>query len=209
MLACLWTIFVVCCVKVPRRSCHTCVWNIYLDTIPSLIQIKTVFNDKGNLVCEHFCRFQRVSFSHVLVHSAALSSIITSHRGVPFFKQIRFYVWAVSCVYRHKTSCFKSHLRRLGNVHLVPYPRGLHCTRKWKWNLCHSASTGSQVHLTTPQLTPDKAFTVSVYFRNRFWKCHLVLSSALRPFSWLTNNDDSVIPSSFSSCISITYCPMS
>ena len=51
-----------------------------------------------------------------------------------------------------------SHLRRLHNVQLIPYPRGLQQNEcmKWESNLCPNASTGSQVQLTTPRLTaPD------------------------------------------------------
>ena len=58
-------------------------------------------------------------------------------------------------MHRHRTSCFKSHPRRLGNVQLIHYPRGLQPNKRWEWesNLCLSASIGSQVQLTTPWLT--------------------------------------------------------
>ena len=40
------------------------------------------------------------------------------------------------------------------NLHLIPYLRGLQQNkrREWESNLCPSASTGSQVQLTTPWL---------------------------------------------------------
>ena len=42
----------------------------------------------------------------------------------------------------------------IGNVQLIPYPRGLQQNKRWEWksNLCPSASTGSQVQLNTPRL---------------------------------------------------------
>ena len=33
----------------------------------------------------------------------------------------------------HGSSCFKSHPRRLGNVQLIPYPRGLQQNKRWEW----------------------------------------------------------------------------
>ena len=64
--------------------------------------------------------------------------------------EMGFYVCAVQCVHRYGTSNFKPHPRRLHNVQLIPYPRGLQQNQhlEWESNLFPSASTGSQVQLT-------------------------------------------------------------
>ena len=55
-------------------------------------------------------------------------------------------------MHRHRTSYFKSRLRRLSNVQLIPRGLQQNKRREWESNLCPSASTGSQVQLTTPRL---------------------------------------------------------
>ena len=70
-------------------------------------------------------------------------------------RETGFYVChTMWCVYRHGDFCFKSHPWRLGNVQLIPYPRGLQQNKRQEWesNHCTSASTGSKVKLTSPRL---------------------------------------------------------
>ena len=70
--------------------------------------------------------------SGVLVHYHPSSSVTVPYS---FSKsEMGFYGYAVLCVHRHGTSCFKSHPRRLGNVQLIPYPRGLQQNKRWRVN---------------------------------------------------------------------------
>ena len=80
------------------------------------------------------------SFTLVHCHPSSLTTGAYS-----FLKsEMGFNVYAVSCVHRHRTSCSKSHLRRLGNVQWIPYPRVLQQNKRrmWESNLCPSVSTG-------------------------------------------------------------------
>ena len=99
--------------------------------------------------------FMQVSTSFLLSFVGTLSSLLTSHKGLLFFKMVFYvYVCAVLCVYRHGTSCFNSKPRRLCSVKLICYSRGLQQNdrRKQESNLCPSAIPGSQVQLSTPRL---------------------------------------------------------
>ena len=68
--------------------------------------------------------------------------------------------------------CFRSDLKRLGNVQLIPYPRGLqqNKSREWESNLCPSASTGSQFQLTTSPL-PCPTVSLPKYQQNQLTTC--------------------------------------
>ena len=66
--------------------------------------------------------------------------------GAYSFRRARWdFMCAVFCVHRHRTSCFKFHPRRLGNIQLIPYPKRLQQNKRLEWesNLYPSASTGS------------------------------------------------------------------
>ena len=92
------------------------------------------------------------------VTQATAISMFMNILYVHIIDHMGFYVCAMKCVHTHRTSCFKAHPRRLGYVQLIPYPNGLQQNKRQEWesNLCPSASTGSQVLLTTPRLTvPD------------------------------------------------------
>ena len=73
--------------------------------------------------------------------------------------------WDFACVHCNKCT-YTGPPKRLGNVQLIPYvyPKGLQQNKRRESNLCPSASTGSQVQLTTPRLTPpDKKLLSSRY----------------------------------------------
>ena len=101
-------------------------------------------------------------FSFLSFFEAGLPAYFSNHS--PFLRELNFVgLWwctvihhhrpqgptqgcSVLWMHRHLTSCFKSHLRGLGNVQLIPYPTGLQQNkcREWESNFCPSASTGSQ-----------------------------------------------------------------
>ena len=111
-----------------------------------LKQPQSIF--EGAHLCIGFNKFPSLDYCCTVIHHHPATGAYTFSKS-----EMGFYVWVV-CMHRHGTSCFKSHPRRLGNIQSIPYPRGLQQNkyREWESNLCPSASTGSQVQLTTPRL---------------------------------------------------------
>ena len=118
----------------------------------------------------------------MLVHCLPLSLAYSFSKS-----EMGFYMCAVWCVHRHGTSCFKSNPRRLGNVQLIPYTRGLQQNerRECELNLCPSTCTGSQVQLPTPMLLTSTnsisnvlGFTPEIFFTNKFF-FHLLYEFSL------------------------------
>ena len=89
--------------------------------------------------------------SHVLVHCHPSSPTTGAYSFCKQWDEV-LRLCSVMRAHRHGAFCFKSNPRRLGNVQLIPYPRGLQQNKRqgWESNFCPSASTGSQVQLTTP-----------------------------------------------------------
>ena len=86
------------------------------------VGLPAYFSNHSPFLREHiFCRFQRVSYSRVLVHCHPSSP---AKEAYSFWKSaMGFYVCVVLCVHRHVTSCFKSHPRRLGNAQITDRDR--------------------------------------------------------------------------------------
>ena len=84
---------------------------------------------KGRISKMHFFQeTQKTDFSLSLSLIKSFFCYTWSSATVTFSfskSEMGFYGYAVLCVHRHGTSCFKSHHRRLGKVQLIPYPRGL------------------------------------------------------------------------------------
>ena len=123
----------------------------------------------------HFCRF-------LLLCVGALSSIITGHRGLHFSEKLDR-ILRVSSVMRAQTRdlhvSFKSHPRRLGNVQLIPYPKGLQQNKRWEWesNFCPSASTESQVQLIIlrqPRLTIFQQYRQELHSLLFLFQCSVI-----------------------------------
>ena len=110
----MWHIFFTSVPVLPLHHCITC-----FDSPSILQQPPSVF--EGACFSVGYNKF-------LLSCVGALSSIITDHRGLIIFEE-----WdGIVDMYRYRT-CFKFHFRRLGNVQLIPLPKGIKtertCTR--------------------------------------------------------------------------------
>ena len=81
-------------------------------------------------------------------------------QGPTLFKRVR---WDFTCVQCNECTCTRPP-RRLRRLQLIPYPKRLQQNKRRESNLCPSASTRSQVQLTTPRVTaPDIKLLSSRY----------------------------------------------
>ena len=100
------------------------VFLLHLIKLSFWVGFPAYFSNHSLFSMEHiFVRFNKFPYL------VCWCTVIHFHRpqgAYSFLKsKIGFYLCAVKYVHSHGTSSFKSHRRRLCNVQLIPYPRGL------------------------------------------------------------------------------------
>ena len=136
--------------------------NLHLWHFSFLLHFITFFFFKEYLGLPAYFSNHSPFLSEVLTGFLLSCSVIHHHRPQrpTLIKRVRWYFTCVQC----NECTYTGPPRRLGRLQLIPYPKGLQQNKRRESNLCPSASTRSQVQLTTPRVTaPDIKLLSSSY----------------------------------------------